>query len=52
MFLRAEDRMSDHEPHIDEKPRIEEHRVFAILALPILGISILIIILIATLGTK
>ena len=44
--------MSDREPHIDEKPRVEEHRVFALLALPIFAVSIFIIVLIATLGTK
>ena len=32
--------------------RVEEHRVFALLAFPIFGVSILIIILIATLGTR
>ena len=50
--------MSDHDPHvteqprIQEQPRIEEHLVYALLALPIFAVSILIIILIATFGTK
>lgn len=50
--------MSGHEPStgdahkIHEPPRIEEHRVYALLALPIFAVSILIIVLIATLGTK
>ena len=50
--------MSDHDPHVSEpprireQPRIEEHRVYALLALPIFAVSILIIVLIATLGTK
>lgn len=44
--------MSDHEPKITEQPRIEEHRVYMLLALPIFVVSILIIILIATLGVR
>ena len=46
--------MSGHEPHTSapEKPRVEEHLVYALLALPIFGVSILIIVLIATFGTK
>ena len=51
--------MSEHGPaagedahKIHEQPRIEEHRVYALLALPIFAISVLIIVLIATLGTK
>ena len=44
--------MSEHEPKIDEKPRIEEHRVFALLALPIFAVTIFIVFLIATLGTR
>jgi hypothetical protein len=49
--------MSEHgttgnEPKITEKPRIEEHLVYALLALPIFAVSIFIIVLIATLGTK
>ena len=50
--------MSDHDPRVTEQPRIreepriEEHRVYALLALPIFAVSILIIILIATFGTK
>jgi hypothetical protein len=46
--------MTEHEPKVatTEKPRVEEHLVYALLALPIFGVSILIIVLIATLGTK
>lgn len=44
--------MSEHEPEIHEKPRIEEHLVYALLALPIFAVSIFIIVLIATLGAK
>ena len=44
--------MSDQEPRIKEQPRVEEHRVYALLALPIFAVSIFIIVLIATLGTK
>jgi hypothetical protein len=44
--------MSEHEPKVQEKPRVEEHLVYALLALPIFAVSILIIVLIATLGTK
>lgn len=43
--------MSEHRP-IEEKPRVEEHRVYALLALPIFAVTILIVVLIATLGTK
>lgn len=44
--------MSDHEPKITEQPRVEEHRVFMFLALPIFLVSILIIVLIATIGVR
>ncbi|HZP95662.1 MAG TPA: hypothetical protein VFC31_04905 [Candidatus Limnocylindria bacterium] len=44
--------MSEHEPRITEQPRLEEHRVYALLAFPIFGITLLIVVLIATLGTK
>ena len=44
--------MSDHEPKITEQPRMEEHRVFMILALPIFVVTVLIVILIATLGVR
>ncbi|HKW77684.1 MAG TPA: hypothetical protein VJQ09_01215 [Candidatus Limnocylindria bacterium] len=43
--------MSEHGPVKDE-PRVEEHRVYALLALPIFAVSIFIIVLIATFGTK
>ena len=46
--------MSGHEPQptTTETPRVEEHLVYALLALPIFAVSILIIVLIATFGTK
>jgi hypothetical protein len=44
--------MSDQEPKITERPRVEEHRVFMLLALPIFAVTILIIILIATFGVR
>lgn len=44
--------MSDHEPKITEQPRVEEHRVFMLLVFPIFLVSILIIVLIATLGVR
>jgi hypothetical protein len=44
--------MSEHEPKIHEKPRMEEHLVYALLALPIFAVSIFIIVLIATLGAR
>ena len=43
--------MSDHKP-INEQPRLEDHRVYALLAIPIFAVSIFIIVLIATLGSK
>ncbi len=42
--------MSDHRP-VREEPRVEEHRVYALLAIPVFLVTILIIGLIATLGT-
>lgn len=44
--------MTEDEPKVQEKPRVEEHLVYALLALPIFAVSILIIVLIATFGTK
>jgi len=46
--------MAEHEPKISstEKPRVEEHLVYGLLAVPIFLVSIFIIFLIATLGTK
>ncbi len=43
--------MSD-EKQIEEQPRIEEHRVYALLAFPIFAVTILIVVLISTLGTR
>lgn len=44
--------MSEHEPKIEEQPRVEEHRVFMLLVFPIFLVSVLIIVLIATLGVR
>ena len=45
--------MAEHKKiEIHEKPRIEEHLVYALLAIPIFLVSIFIIFLIATFGTK
>ena len=44
--------MSEHEPKINEQPRLEEHRVYMLLALPIFVVTILIIVLIATFGVR
>ena len=45
--------MAEHKKvEIREKPRIEEHLVYALLAIPIFLVSIFIIFLIATFGTK
>jgi len=41
--------MSDHRP-VREEPRVEEHRVYALLAIPVFLVTILIVVLIATLG--
>ena len=37
---------------IHEKPRVEEHLVYALLALPVFCVTIFIVFLIATFGTK
>ncbi|HUQ41249.1 MAG TPA: hypothetical protein VM052_01990 [Candidatus Limnocylindrales bacterium] len=39
-------------PKITEKPRVEEHYIFALLALPVFAVTVLIVVLIATIGTK
>jgi hypothetical protein len=44
--------MSEHEPKISEKPRMEEHLVYALLALPIFAVTIFIVVLIATFGAR
>ena len=45
--------MAEHEKvEIHEKPRIEEHYIYALLAIPIFLVSIFIIVLIATFGTR
>ena len=42
--------MSEHRP-VHEERRIEEHKVYALLAIPIFLVTVFIIALIATLGT-
>lgn len=42
--------MADRKPAHDQ-PHVEEHKVYALLALPIFLVTVLIIILIAWLGT-
>jgi hypothetical protein len=44
--------MSEEHRPIQEKPRVEEHLVYALLALPIFAVSILIIVMVATFGTR
>ena len=45
--------MAEHEKvEIHEKPRVEEHLVYALLAIPVFLVTILIVFLIATFGTK
>lgn len=46
--------MAHHEPSekMTEKPRVEEHYIYALLALPVFLVTILIVTLIATFGTK
>ena len=45
--------MAEHDKvEIHEKPRIEEHLVYALLAIPVFLVTILIVFLIATFGTK
>jgi hypothetical protein len=45
--------MVDHEtPKIQDKPRVEEHLVYALLAFPVFLVTILIVFLIATFGTR
>lgn len=42
--------MSEHPP-VREEPRLEEHKVYALLAIPVFLVTILIIVLVSTLGT-
>jgi hypothetical protein len=43
--------MSEHRP-VPEEPRLEEHKVYALLAIPVFLVTLFIIGLIATLGTS
>jgi hypothetical protein len=43
--------MSEHRP-VHEEPRIEEHKVYALLAIPIFLVTIFIVALLAMLGTS
>jgi hypothetical protein len=42
--------VSEHRP-VNEKPRVEEHLVYALLAIPIFLVTIFIVVLLAVLGT-
>ena len=42
--------MSEHRP-VHEEPRVEEHKVYALLAIPIFLVTLFIIALLAILGT-
>ncbi len=44
--------MAGHEKNFEQKPRVEEHLVYALLALPIFAVTIFIVVLLATLGNK
>jgi hypothetical protein len=43
--------MSEHRP-VQEESRLEEHKVYALLAIPIFVVTLFIIGLLATLGTS
>lgn len=43
--------MTEHEK-VHEKPRFEEHLVYLLLAAPVFLVTIFIVVLIATVGTK
>jgi hypothetical protein len=43
--------MSEHRP-VHEEPLVEEHKVYALLAIPVFLVTLFIIGLIATLGTS
>jgi hypothetical protein len=43
--------MSEHPP-VREEPRLEDHKVYALLAIPVFLVTLFIIGLIATLGTS
>jgi len=43
---------SEHPKQVNEPPRLEDHLVYALLALPVFAVTVLIAVLIATLGTK
>ncbi|HKY51111.1 MAG TPA: hypothetical protein VJP45_07630 [Candidatus Limnocylindria bacterium] len=42
--------MSEHRP-VREEPRVEDHKVYALLAIPIFLVTLFIIVLLAILGT-
>jgi hypothetical protein len=43
--------MSEHRP-VNEEPRYEDHKVYALLAIPIFLVTIFIVALLAVLGTS
>jgi hypothetical protein len=43
--------MSEHRP-VHEEPRLEDHKVYALLAIPVFLVTIFIIVLLAIFGTS
>jgi hypothetical protein len=43
--------MSEHRP-VHEEPRVEDHKVYALLAIPVFLVTIFIVVLLAELGTS
>lgn len=43
---------TEHPKQVNEPPRLEDHLVYFLLALPIFAVTVLIVVLIATFGTK
>lgn len=44
--------MAEPSEHVSQKPRVEEHLVYALLALPVFAVTVLIAVLIAVFGTR
>ena len=43
--------MSEHRP-VHEEPRLEDHKVYALLAIPVFLVTIFIVVLLASCGTS
>ena len=43
--------MSEHRP-VHEEPRLEDHKVYALLAIPVFLVTIFIVVLLAIFGTS